>query len=272
MRQELKYQILFLLLAISVLNVNGKKYQVIKNDSIRLSQILNNDEYNIKEPISIISDLQRKYILNSFDENMTNDQRLDLCLNAFFDWCDRFLCANREYIVFRDRSAAPEKSDVWQSKGDCGYCFTEDGSEIIIDPFYNTIGVNEYLLNNKILISLNNGESFTGEYGVNIDAIVPYNGKYYEISNMEIFYRKIDFKKFKTTDIKEICKIFSQAISENQSAFFDDKGFYVNSSLYPYLNWTFPNIMSIRIKEIDLNPTSEKITIAKLFYSLFSLK
>lgn len=264
----------FAVVVLSAFSVAYAKIQTIEKMNVKLSEIIGDTAYNLSQPININDNIQEKAIEKMADIYRTpgsDDDIPNVCLKAFMKWCDKFVGERRDYIVLRVpfNKRADRNGHFWPYKDILHkhpYNIYEDkGAQIVFDPFADQNTLNDFLLDNKVVVAVSKKESeYT--YIVNLDVVIPYNGKYYRYEAGYQFYNQLYFKKFKTKDIDTICDELGNTIAKYPSDFVDRNGWLLMTFFAYNFRWDFDNRQFKRIQELNLNPKEEKITIKTLFY------
>jgi len=248
--------------------------QVIERNNVKLSQIIGDTAYNLNEPIRINDSIQEKVIKKMSEIYRTpgsDDDISNVCITAFMKWCDKFVGEKRDYVVLRlpFNKRADRNSDYWPPKDELKKHplnhYESNGAKIVFDPFVEVDTLNGFLVDNKVVLAVSkvvNGYL----YVVNLNAVMPYNGKSYRYETTYYFFRQLDFEVFKTRDVDEICSKLGKLIAKYPSEFVDPNGWIAMNFLSNYFRWDFDARQLKTIREIDINPDTERITVKSLFY------
>jgi len=253
---------------------NYAKMKSIDNERGLLSQIIGDSTCNLKERIMIIDDIQEKVIKEKNEVYATpgsDDDISNVCITAFMKWCDKFVGGKRDYVVLRlpfnkrvDRNRnfwPPENKAEWQPYNK----YEAQGSQIIFDPFIESDTLNGFLTDSMVVVAISKIEN-AYVYVVNLNAVLPLNGRYFRYITTYYFFRQIDFNLFKTKDIDVICERIGHLISNNPQELLDSDGWLAMSFLIDFFKWDFDTRRFSTIQEINIDPKNEKITIKSLFY------
>jgi len=259
-----------LLFTMGVANANSQ-LQVIEKSNVKLSQIVGNAIYNLNEPIAINDDIQEKVIKKSVKKYRSYDIS-NACITAFMKWCDKFVGGKRDYVIFRLplNKRTGRDSDIWSQKDELKESplsqYENNEAQIEFDPFVEVDTLNGFIVDNKVVLAVSKIEN--GDlYVVNIDAVMPYKGKYYRYETAYRFYRQLDYEAYKTKDVDEICFELGNLIAEYPSEFFDRDGWLLDTLFLYSFRWDFDTRQLKTIQEIDINPNTERITVKSLFYN-----
>lgn len=248
---------------------------IIENSNVTLSQIVNDGQYNLDKVIRISNDSNGETaddFTKLYNKAADEDAYYDCCIEAFVNRCNRFVQDNRIYVGFRvplwlkiDPNIFKE---VWKTADMDGFNnFRSDGSEINIDPLYDSISLNEYLQKNYIIVSANMSYTMS-EVIINLDAIIPFDGKYYKYKTSYFFNRVIDEafykKEYDTTNVKEIGKLIGTQIVKEPTSFICEDGELNNSFFFEKFITKYTGMGDSYIKRIDINIESDN-TFKSLF-------
>lgn len=271
MKTRVKYILSLLLVSMVIADASGMQY--IENGKIKLSKIVNDKKYNLNEPIEIKDSYQGKIVRKWYDSYSATSayDRMNICSKAFVQWCNRFVGEKRDYVIFRTPFVEGEtlKTPIGAQIG----CYGKDSSEyrirsnpdIIYDPFLKDMPLNNYIVEDDIIVSVSDG-CLDNVNVVTIKALIPFEGKYYRYSKHYYFRQRLNFKNLNTKSVKEATKLISINLEFSPTFFFDDKGVCSQEFFYYFSKYSFYSVGNNIIEKAIINPSSEKITIEKLFY------
>lgn len=250
--------------------LHSKAIQIIDNPNISLQQIITDNMIGKNEIIGINDSFQCKRISKlCMDGNEPSYQ--EVCLNAFTQWCNNFVKEERDYVVFRMpllKSMDLTDSNWKDENIHNDNIFSNRKSTIMIDPFYKDIPINNYLMNNDVIVSVSMpAGGFSGLRLVVIKAVIPYNGKYFKYEYNYVFELTVDFKKYKTKDTQKISKIIGEDIASTPNCFLYKDGGLSDHFLIYNFNWEYftPN-STYRIMKIDIDPENKPLFLYDLMY------
>lgn len=273
-KTKMKGIVVFVVLVLSACVMANAKRQFAEKENITLRETIADTAYNLNEPIGIKDNIQEKAI-KKMDDVYRNpgcdDDVPNVCLKAFMKWCDKFVGEQRDYIVLRVpfNKRADRDGEFWPYKDIVRKhpynVYENKGAQIVFDPFADQNTLNDFLIDNKVVIAVSKIE---GEYTyiVNLNAVIPYDGKYYRCVGGYQFFNQLYFKRFKTNNIDTICGRLGNLIAEHPSSFVDRNGWLSMTFFAYYFKLDFDNRRYEYIQELKLNPTEEKITVKSLFY------
>lgn len=267
----MKYcKICLYILIITVLNGMsgyGQRLPAIDKNDTTLKDIIHNGRYDLKRTHILDDDFQAK-ALDGLAKNGADAINCDSCfIQTFIQWCNNFLQDRRCYLVFGTPLFDRVDEELWGSDEIMFNEFKIQGSEVVFDPFYDNIRLNDYILDNKIIINVKTQKS-SDQYDMYLYALIPFEKKYYICSFYYELLRQIKFENFRTTNYIEICAQLGSYIENNPNEFLGADGKLSGNFLMNNFKWTPYSVGPGQIKQIDLHPESEPITLKSLFYNL----
>lgn len=272
---KINYSYIFILaLAIFAFNMfNCHGQTIIQEQNITLSEICDNNIYKTNDHFILLNNSQDKFIKSKrrywHDSSLSEENVEGVCIQAFVKWCNKFVGENRKYFIFRT-SWHPKFEDMdlcpWTIDSTKYNTFHVGNSEIMIDPFYDNLELNNYMRENQVIISISCKRTI-GFLEVVLDAVVPFYNNYYKFTTRYFFCYQINFSQFKTKNIlsirKKLARIF---VSDNLQETHDISGFSGAAMFYlKYFIWTYKSMDDTHIIRINVNPNNEKITLKRLF-------
>lgn len=251
---------LFIIFVFKNILCYGQRLPMI--DQRTLKEIVKDHVYDLKQSHLIDTHYQDKMLRKITDKGKYSIH-YDICsIQTFIKWCNKFLQEKADYIVFRTPILYQIGAEELDSR-EKPVCDT-DSSAIVFDPFYETVSLNDYIINNKIIINVKKTETLTKSI-LHLNALIPFENKYYLFSTNYNFFQQIKFDKFRTKDIKEICKKIGYFIGHNPDWFLYVDGNLNSNFIWKYFRPAFDSVDTGHIKQIELHPESAPITLKELF-------
>ena len=270
--------LVFILSVPSALNCYGQTRHESKIDEpdIKLSQLVNNNLYDLDKTIYIESSNQLDVINNFVDIDFhkgimfPENEMCACCIQAFVQWCNKFLGEDRNYMIFRrpyPMELGEFDESIWKRRtkdkieADSNQ-FKTDKSDVVFDPFYDSISMNKYLSENTVIIVVSWFLYLSDKANVILDVLAPYKNEYYRFQDSYEFLLQIDFEKFSTKNFEEISHEVKQIIANDPSMFIDNEGtfkqmYYLEN--YEWRSYGNKNIIKMRLEKFD--PANDKITL-----------
>lgn len=190
--------------------------------------------------------------------------RGDVCIYSFIKWCNRFVGGNPEYVYFELLACGYVVDDATDLSESCHDCRMLSGSNICIDPYLYELSMNEYLEGRNIIVST------AWRFGVSaitiyLSAIIPYGKNFYKLTTSYQYVYKLSSDPPLNKNVKKSCEIIGRRFARNRGWYWFMDNYGTLSTIWPF-HFELDSTSNIEIREIELNPTTELITLHTLFY------
>lgn len=189
----------------------------------------------------------------------SEDSFSNIAMLAFSRWCRKFLNKSYDFEVYQ---LFLTKGIIVSNNSGSGYINSKkQEGNIRYVPFISDRPINKALSSGKIVVAISK-DATDGKVSVTLDAIIPFEGRYYKYLNTFIFGCQLNFRGSNRNNVESLSKSTAKHLVD----YVDRNGGIVDAFFVQYLRWRFKSMGNHELQRLNIHPKRENITIKSLFY------